>query len=303
MRYDYCVVGGGIVGLATAMAILDRQRGASLRLIDKEGSLGRHQTGHNSGVIHSGIYYTPGSLKARLCREGAQATKDFAAHHGIRVDVCGKLLVATDAAELTRMEALYARSHANDVEVEHLGAAELHEREPNVRGVGALFVPATGIVDYSAIAEVMGEVVRKRGGELTLGAMVTDIAESGEEVALTLTPRSGDVAAPESDGERVRASRVVVCAGLTMSSVGVLLLLFTTDADRGADSAALQLSDTVTTAITTGIGGVLIAAAAGGLFGYTTAFTVLFVLMALVAVLGLVLARQARPPTWQEGGR
>jgi len=122
MRYDYCVVSGGIVGLATAMAILDRQPGASLRLVDKERSLGTHQTGHNSGVIHSGIYYAPGSLKARLCREGAQATKGFAADHGIRVDVCGKLLVATDAAELTRMDALYARSHANDVEVERLDA-------------------------------------------------------------------------------------------------------------------------------------------------------------------------------------
>ena len=214
MRYDYCVVGGGIVGLATAMAILDRQPGASLRLVDKEPSLGRHQTGHNSGVIHSGIYYAPGSLKARLCREGAQATKDFAVQHGIRVDVCGKLLVATEAAELARMDALYARSRANDVEVERLDASELHRREPNIRGLGALFVPATGIVDYSAIAEVMGDVVRKQGGELTLSAMVTDLAESGDEVAVTLTRRSADAAAAESDSERVRASRVVVCAGL-----------------------------------------------------------------------------------------
>jgi L-2-hydroxyglutarate oxidase len=215
MRYDYCVVGGGIVGLATAMAILDRQPGASLRLVDKELSLGTHQTGHNSGVIHSGIYYAPGSLKARLCREGAQATKDFAAQHGIRVDVCGKLLVATDAAELTRMDALYARSHANDVEVERLDVDELHRREPNVRGVGALFVPATGIVDYSAIAEVMGEVVRRRGGKLTLGAMVTDLTESGDEVTVTLTRSSAHAAAPGSASEQLlRARRVVLCAGL-----------------------------------------------------------------------------------------
>ena len=213
MRYDYCVVGGGIVGLATAMAILDRQPGTTLRLVDKEVSLGTHQTGHNSGVIHSGIYYAPGSLKARLCREGAQATKDFAARHGIPVDVCGKLLVATDAAELARMDALYARSHANDVEVERLDARELHRRESNVRGVGALFVPATGIVDYSAIAEVMGEVVRQRGGKLTLGAMVTDLTESDDQVTVTLRRSSADAAA-ESAGEAVRASRVVVCAGL-----------------------------------------------------------------------------------------
>lgn len=203
MRYDYCVVGGGIVGLATAVAILERQPGATLRLVEKEPGLGTHQTGHNSGVIHSGIYYAPGSLKARLCRKGAQATKDFAARHGIPVDVCGKLLVATDAAEVTRMDALYARSHANDVEVERLDATELRRREPNVRGVGALFVPATGIVDYSAIARAMGDVVRQRGGEITLGALVTDLVEDADEVSVSLATT-----------EPVRASQVVVCAGL-----------------------------------------------------------------------------------------
>ncbi len=203
MRYDYCVVGGGIVGLAAAVAILERQPGATLRLVEKEPGLGTHQTGHNSGVIHSGIYYAPGSLKARLCRKGAQATKDFAARHGIPVDVCGKLLVATDAAEVTRMDALYARSHANDIEVERLDATELRRREPNVRGVGALFVPATGIVDYSAIARAMGDVVRQRGGEITLGALVTDLVEDPDEVSVSLA-----TTAP------VRASQVVVCAGL-----------------------------------------------------------------------------------------
>jgi L-2-hydroxyglutarate oxidase len=203
MRYDYCVVGGGIVGLATAVAILERQPGATLRLVEKEPGLGTHQTGHNSGVIHSGIYYEPGSLKARLCRKGAQATKDFAARHGIPVDVCGKLLVATDAAEVARMDALYARSHANDVEVERLDATELRRREPNVRGVGALFVPATGIVDYSAIARAMGDVVRQRGGEITLGALVTDLVEDADEVSVSLVT-----------AEPVRASQVVVCAGL-----------------------------------------------------------------------------------------
>jgi L-2-hydroxyglutarate oxidase len=203
MRYDYCVVGGGIVGLATAVALLERQPGATLRLVEKEPGLGTHQTAHNSGVIHSGIYYAPGSLKARLCRKGAQATKDFAARHGIPVDVCGKLLVATDAAEVTRMDALYARSHANDVEVERLDATELRRREPNVRGVGALFVPATGIVDYSAIARAMGDVVRQRGGEITLGALVTDLVEDADEVSVSLATT-----------EPVRASQVVVCAGL-----------------------------------------------------------------------------------------
>jgi L-2-hydroxyglutarate oxidase len=202
MRYDFCVIGGGIVGLATAMALLERQPGATLRLVEKEPRLAVHQTGHNSGVIHSGIYYAPGSLKARLCRDGARATKDFAAHHGIPVDVCGKLLVATDVAESARMDALYARSHHNDVEVQRLDASELHRWEPNVRGVGALFVPATGIVDYAAIARAMSDVIRRRGAEVTLGATVTGLAERGHQVTVTLS--SGIV----------EADRVVVCAGL-----------------------------------------------------------------------------------------
>src|SRR6266536_3487143 len=115
--FDYCVIGGGIVGLATAMQLLDAHPGADLVLLEKEAELGVHQTGHNSGVIHAGIYYPPGSLKAELCRRGAQATKEFAAEHGIPIDVCGKLLVATDAAEASRMDALHERSQHNGLDV------------------------------------------------------------------------------------------------------------------------------------------------------------------------------------------
>jgi L-2-hydroxyglutarate oxidase len=115
---DFCVIGGGIVGVATAHRLLRKHPGARLVLLDKADTLAAHQTGHNSGVIHSGIYYPPDSLKARLCRQGAEWTKDFAAAHGIPFEVCGKLLVATDAAEYARMLALYERSVRNGVEVE-----------------------------------------------------------------------------------------------------------------------------------------------------------------------------------------
>src|SRR5690606_33345365 len=108
--YDYCIVGGGIVGLATAHALLKKFPGARLVVLEKEATLGQHQTGHNSGVIHAGVYYTPGSLKARLCREGAEATKAFCRDNGVPFEVCGKLVVATDELELQRMEALEARA-------------------------------------------------------------------------------------------------------------------------------------------------------------------------------------------------
>ncbi|MEV6770823.1 L-2-hydroxyglutarate oxidase [Nocardia sp. NPDC051030] len=200
--YDYCVIGGGIVGVATAYRLLDRHPGASLLLIEKADALGVHQTGHNSGVIHSGIYYEPGSLKARLCVRGAQWTKEFAAAHDIPFQVCGKLLVATDTAEHARMLALYERSVTNGVEVELLDAAELVRREPRVTGVGALFVPGTGIIDYTRVVEALARQVRAGGGEIVLGAEITAIDETGD--AVTVSGPSGSW----------RAARLVVCAGL-----------------------------------------------------------------------------------------
>src|SRR5436305_5046227 len=138
MVFDYCVIGGGIVGLATGMEILKKRPGSSLILLEKETKLATHQTGHNSGVIHSGIYYAPGSLKAELCRRGAQATKAFCDEHDIRYEICGKLLVATNATEAARMEALFERARVNQIDVERLDGAELRRREPHITGVGAL---------------------------------------------------------------------------------------------------------------------------------------------------------------------
>ncbi|WP_063042493.1 L-2-hydroxyglutarate oxidase [Nocardia pseudovaccinii] len=212
--YDFCVIGGGIVGVATAHRILRRHPGASLVLVDKADALATHQTGHNSGVIHSGIYYPPDSLKARLCRKGAAWTKEFAAAQGIPFEVCGKLLVATDAAEYRRMLALHERSVANGVDVELIDTAELTRREPHVSGVGALFVPATGIIDFTRVTNALAEEVRAAGGEIVLNAEVTALTETADAVT---------AAGPAGSWT---ARTLVVCAGL--------------QADRMAELAGLR---------------------------------------------------------------
>src|ERR1700677_1906898 len=137
-RADVVIVGGGIVGLATGWKILQARPGSTVTIIEKETSLASHQTGHNSGVIHSGIYYQPGSLKATLCKRGAQETKELAVRFGVPATTIGKLLVATNAVEQERMLALYRRAHINGQDVELLDAGELRRLEPNIRGVGAI---------------------------------------------------------------------------------------------------------------------------------------------------------------------
>jgi L-2-hydroxyglutarate oxidase len=202
MIYDYCVIGGGIVGLASAMKLLEMKPGASLLLLEKESGLARHQTGHNSGVIHAGIYYAPGSLKAEFCRRGAKATKEFCDEHGIPYETCGKLLVATSEIEMERMAALKERAALNRIEVEVLGAAELKSREPNVAGLGALFVPETGIVDYRLVCEGMAKVLRGKGATIKLDVTVTGIAESDNDVVIRAAEN------------KWQARQLVVCAGL-----------------------------------------------------------------------------------------
>nr|WP_198174299.1 L-2-hydroxyglutarate oxidase [Mesorhizobium xinjiangense] len=208
--YDYCVIGGGIVGLAIAMRLVERQPGCSVVVLDKEDSVGRHQTGHNSGVIHAGIYYPPGSLKAELCRKGAQATKDFCAAHNIAFDVCGKLLVATNGLEMQRMDALYERSKTNQVEVVRLSGEELNEREPNVAGLGALLVPSTGIVDYREVCRAMAREIEAGGGEIALGQKVTGITETGDGVSV------------DTPGRSWRARKLIACAGLQSDRLAVM---------------------------------------------------------------------------------
>lgn len=202
MMYDFGVVGGGIVGLATALTLLQEHPGASLLLVEKEAQLAAHQSGHNSGVIHSGIYYSPGSLKARFSKEGEARTKDFCTEHGIAYRECGKLLVATRTEELGRMEALEERASVHGIPVERLSAGELESTEPNVRGVGALFVPRTAIVDYREISRRMATIIGELGGAIHLGEQVTHIAELAFSVTLGTTMSS------------YTCRQLVVCGGL-----------------------------------------------------------------------------------------
>lgn len=208
--YDHVVVGGGIVGAATAWTLTQRFPGRRVLLLDKEDTFGRHQTGHNSGVIHSGIYYAPGSLKAELCRAGAAATEQFAEEHGIAWNRIGKLLVATDDRELVAMHALVERAAANQIPATVLSAGELREREPHVAGVGALHIASTGITDYTAINRRLAALVEEAGGTLMTSTAVTGIDERADEVVLTTTR-----------GE-VRGSHVVFCAGIQADRVAAL---------------------------------------------------------------------------------
>jgi L-2-hydroxyglutarate oxidase len=176
-------------------------------LIEKESDLAQHQTGNNSGVIHAGVYYTPGSLKAKFCFEGNRATKAFCTEHGIAFDECGKVLVATNALEMTRMKALWERTEANGLERYWLSAEELAEREPNIQGVGGIFVPSSGIVDYGEVARAMGRVFTEAGGEIRLATEVVGLEERSDEVVVKTT--EGDL----------RSRYMVSCSGLMSDRV------------------------------------------------------------------------------------
>jgi len=187
MIYDYIVIGAGIIGLSTARQLQRNQPTCSVLVLDKEPGPARHQTGHNSGVIHAGVYYQPGSLKARFCREGNIATRTFCDEHGISYDQCGKLLVATDPLELERMQDLIARCKTNEIEIEVLDAAQLKEREPNINGVGAVLVPSTGIVSFTEVTEKMAKLVVVDGGAVLFNREVTAINEQANQVTVKTT--------------------------------------------------------------------------------------------------------------------
>ncbi|QDI92595.1 L-2-hydroxyglutarate oxidase [Salicibibacter halophilus] len=180
--YDYIIIGGGIVGLSTSKAILDRQPKAKILILEKEDEVAAHQTGHNSGVIHSGIYYKPGSLKANFATAGNQSMKDFCRAHGIHFETCGKVIVATEQEELPVMERLYERGHQNGLALEKLDSEELKEIEPHVRGLAALRVPSAGIVDFKRVAKTLAVYVEERGGQVELDAEVTGITEKTDHV-------------------------------------------------------------------------------------------------------------------------
>lgn len=201
--YQIAVIGGGIVGCATAYALLDARPGLKLVVLEKEARLAAHQTGHNSGVIHAGLYYRPGSLKAQNCTAGREALYRFCAEHAIPHERCGKVVVAVDERELPALDELERRGRANGLAgLERLDAAQVRLREPHTAAVAGLFVPQTGIVVYARVTEVMAEQVRRRGGVIRLGADVRAARAGGD--GLTLVTSVGEV----------RTRFLVNCAGL-----------------------------------------------------------------------------------------
>lgn len=185
MIYDYIIIGGGIVGVSTAWQLQQRYPDKKVLLLEKECEFATHQTGHNSGVIHAGVYYEPGSLKAKFCRAGVDATINFCQQHDIPFNQCGKLLVATNALEVQRMEALYQRCQKNNIEVELLDKQQLKIEEPNITGLGAILVRSTGIVDYQLITIKMAQEFQSLGGECRLNTKVTQLKETAEEIRVT----------------------------------------------------------------------------------------------------------------------
>ncbi|MBV8425498.1 MAG: L-2-hydroxyglutarate oxidase [Candidatus Eremiobacteraeota bacterium] len=203
VRYDVAVVGGGIVGLATSRELLRRFPGLRLANVEKEAAPYQHQSGHNSGVIHSGIYYKPGSLKAKLCVEGRRLLWSYCDEKAIPYKAVGKLIVATEDEELPRLRDLYARGQQNGVEgLALVDAAQIEEREPHCRGIQAIFSPVTGIVDFRVVAQHYADDVRTLGGELFLSHEVTGFARRNATTQL------------QSPAGDIEARAVITCAGL-----------------------------------------------------------------------------------------
>ncbi|MEE8057116.1 MAG: L-2-hydroxyglutarate oxidase, partial [Pseudomonadales bacterium] len=182
--YDYVIIGGGIVGVSTALQLQQRQSESSILLIEKEAKLAQHQTAHNSGVIHAGVYYQPGSLKADFCKRGAQATMDFCRQHHIPFQQRGKLLVATNPVERQRMTALKQRCEQNGIDCIELNQSELLQREPNISGLGALYIAASGIVDFKKITETMAEQLQRLGGVLSTDTELLAAQEEADHIIL-----------------------------------------------------------------------------------------------------------------------
>jgi L-2-hydroxyglutarate oxidase len=207
-RHDVVIVGGGIVGLATAYRLVEARPGLRIAILEKEAELATHQSGHNSGVLHSGLYYQPGSLKARLCREGKAAVEAFAEAHAIPFERCGKLVVALDERELERLAALRDRAIANGVPgLEEVGPERIRELEPHAAGIRGLWSPETGIIDFRRVALAMAEDLRAEGVTILTGREVRGLDERADEVIVT-TP-----------GGELQAGLVVACAGLQADRV------------------------------------------------------------------------------------
>jgi len=208
--YDSIVIGGGIVGLSTAMALLQSKPDLRIAVLEKESTWSQHQTGHNSGVIHSGIYYKPGSLKAKLCRAGCQSMVQFCQEHGIAHEVCGKVIVATEPHELPFLENIYQRGLANGIEVAKLTAPEVKEIEPHVNCIAGIRVFSTGIADYKQVCRKYAELIELWGGDLYLNTKVEKIVESGDSQRI------------ETNNGIFETRNLINCAGLHSDRIAKL---------------------------------------------------------------------------------
>jgi (S)-2-hydroxyglutarate dehydrogenase len=202
-RYDVIIIGGGVVGLGVGLEITRRFPHFKLLVLEKEPRVAAHQSGHNSGVIHSGVYYKPGSLKARLCVSGAAAMVDFCREHSVPHKVCGKVIVATCADELPRLEELRQRGEANGLTgLRLIGPEQLRETEPHTRGVKALYVPSTGVTDYAVVCEKYAELISAAGGTILTSAAATGIRRLSNEIVV------------ETARGAFSASALIHCTGL-----------------------------------------------------------------------------------------
>lgn len=200
--YDYTIIGGGIVGLSVGKALAEKYPDKKVLLLEKEDELAAHQTGHNSGVIHSGIYYTPGSFKARFARAGNKSMVEFCEEHGIKYDMCGKVIVATNEKERPLLDDLYERGLQNELDIERLNEEQLHEIEPHVKGVEAIHVKNAGIVDYTEVSKAFASIIIENGGDIHCGEVVESIHEGVDEVTI------------ETNKETYKTDFVINCAGL-----------------------------------------------------------------------------------------
>ncbi len=210
-QVDVCVVGAGLVGLATATALAEHYDGISLAVLDKEDGVARHQSSHNSGVVHSGLYYKPGSLKARLCVEGREAVYDLCQEHGLPYERSGKLVVASHPSEIPALDELERRGRANGLAgLRRIGPGEIRDHEPEATGVAALHVPEAGVADFPAIAELHAAALSRYGARIVTGAEVTGIFHEAGAVGVV------------ADGRRFSTRVLVNCAGLHSDRVAVM---------------------------------------------------------------------------------
>ena len=212
LMYDITIIGGGIIGLSAAMQISKIHPGKKVVLLEKESSIGWHQTGHNSGVMHSGVYYRPGSQKARFCTDGVELLKGYCLNNGINYFECGKVIVATDVSELEALHMLHCRGSENGVPgMQMIGPERLEEIEPNARGIKALHLPKTAVVDYSLVALSFAKDFQKCGGEILTETRVSKILSYSDELVI------------EANGHDIKTKFLINCAGLHADAIGRMM--------------------------------------------------------------------------------